>query len=114
MTFIFLHKITTNTFFPHFPPAILSFLSFYTWYFLSERLTGAPRRPGDNNNGACREGGRVTKLRPPAGIDRLRDDIREMIGFAPGVYWRTCLKFFAPAFIGVSSDCGLCSPAFIQ
>lgn len=41
------------------------------------------------------------------GIDRLRDDIREMIGFAPGVYWRTCLKFFAPAFIGVIIVYGL-------
>lgn len=41
------------------------------------------------------------------GIDRLRDDIREMIGFAPGIYWRTCLKFFAPAFIWVIIVYGL-------
>nr|XP_053626494.1 sodium-dependent dopamine transporter-like [Cherax quadricarinatus] len=41
------------------------------------------------------------------GIERLQEDIREMIGFAPGIYWRTCLKFFAPAFIGIIIVYGL-------
>ncbi|XP_069177322.1 sodium-dependent dopamine transporter [Procambarus clarkii] len=41
------------------------------------------------------------------GIERLQEDIREMIGFAPGIYWRTCLKFCAPAFIGIIIVYGL-------
>ncbi|XP_066977932.1 sodium-dependent dopamine transporter [Macrobrachium rosenbergii] len=43
------------------------------------------------------------------GIARLCDDIREMIGFAPGFYWRTCLQFFAPIFIGIIIIYGLCT-----
>ncbi|KAF2354520.1 Sodium:neurotransmitter symporter, partial [Trinorchestia longiramus] len=34
------------------------------------------------------------------GLDRLCSDVRQMIGFAPGLYWRLCLKFFAPLMIG--------------
>ncbi|XP_068234602.1 sodium-dependent dopamine transporter [Palaemon carinicauda] len=43
------------------------------------------------------------------GIARLCDDIREMIGFAPGFYWRTCLQYFAPIFIGIIIIYGLCN-----
>ncbi|XP_063596252.1 sodium-dependent dopamine transporter-like [Penaeus indicus] len=41
------------------------------------------------------------------GIGRLCNDIREMIGFAPGCYWRICLQFFAPIFIGTIIVYGL-------
>ncbi|CAH2001028.1 unnamed protein product, partial [Acanthoscelides obtectus] len=33
------------------------------------------------------------------GTQRFCDDIRDMIGFAPGYYWRFCWKFAAPAFL---------------
>ncbi|CAG7711382.1 unnamed protein product [Allacma fusca] len=33
------------------------------------------------------------------GIDRFSSDIREMMGFYPGIYWRVCWKFVAPIFI---------------
>ncbi|CAB3379347.1 Hypothetical predicted protein [Cloeon dipterum] len=33
------------------------------------------------------------------GCDRFCDDIKEMIGFSPGLYWRICWMFLAPAFL---------------
>ncbi|CAL4064340.1 unnamed protein product, partial [Meganyctiphanes norvegica] len=33
------------------------------------------------------------------GIERLCQDIREMIGFSPGAYWKNAVKYFAPGFI---------------
>ncbi|XP_033226125.1 sodium-dependent dopamine transporter-like [Belonocnema kinseyi] len=33
------------------------------------------------------------------GTERFCDDIKDMIGFAPGIYWRVCWKFVAPIFI---------------
>lgn len=33
------------------------------------------------------------------GIDRFCDDIKDMIGFAPGLYWRVCWRFAAPVFL---------------
>ncbi|XP_043197339.1 sodium-dependent dopamine transporter-like isoform X1 [Amphibalanus amphitrite] len=33
------------------------------------------------------------------GVDRLVNDINEMIGFRPGLYWRLCWKFIGPIFI---------------
>ncbi|KAH0561712.1 sodium-dependent dopamine transporter [Cotesia glomerata] len=33
------------------------------------------------------------------GTDRFCADIKDMIGFAPGLYWRVCWKFVAPIFI---------------
>ncbi|XP_024940395.1 sodium-dependent dopamine transporter isoform X3 [Cephus cinctus] len=33
------------------------------------------------------------------GADRFCADIKDMIGFSPGVYWRVCWKFVAPIFI---------------
>ncbi|KAJ1521895.1 hypothetical protein ONE63_002232 [Megalurothrips usitatus] len=33
------------------------------------------------------------------GIDRFCDDIKDMIGFAPGLYWRVCWRFAAPLFL---------------
>lgn len=33
------------------------------------------------------------------GTQRFCDDIRDMIGFAPGVYWRFCWRFAAPLFL---------------
>ncbi|KAJ9586475.1 hypothetical protein L9F63_019875, partial [Diploptera punctata] len=33
------------------------------------------------------------------GTQRFCDDIRDMIGFAPGIYWRVCWRFVAPAFL---------------
>ncbi|KAB7493664.1 hypothetical protein Anas_10641, partial [Armadillidium nasatum] len=34
------------------------------------------------------------------GIPRLFEDVKEMIGFSPGIYWRTSIKYFGPFFIG--------------
>ncbi|GLG98416.1 Sodium-dependent dopamine transporter [Gryllus bimaculatus] len=33
------------------------------------------------------------------GTQRFCDDIKDMIGFSPGVYWRVCWRFVAPAFL---------------
>ena len=33
------------------------------------------------------------------GTNRFCEDIRDMIGFAPGIYWRVCWKFVAPIFL---------------
>ncbi|CAH1187185.1 unnamed protein product [Phyllotreta striolata] len=33
------------------------------------------------------------------GTQRFCDDIKDMIGFAPGLYWRFCWKFAAPVFL---------------
>lgn len=33
------------------------------------------------------------------GTTRFCDDIRDMIGITPGIYWRVCWKFVAPIFI---------------
>ncbi|KAK0077863.1 hypothetical protein PV326_009741 [Microctonus aethiopoides] len=37
------------------------------------------------------------------GTDRFCADIKDMIGFSPGLYWRVCWKFIAPIFILVSN-----------
>lgn len=33
------------------------------------------------------------------GTNRFCEDIRDMIGFTPGIYWRVCWKFVAPLFL---------------
>ncbi|XP_055707840.1 sodium-dependent dopamine transporter isoform X1 [Phlebotomus papatasi] len=33
------------------------------------------------------------------GVQRFCDDIEDMIGFPPGLYWRVCWKFVAPIFL---------------
>ncbi|XP_052371322.1 sodium-dependent dopamine transporter [Oncorhynchus keta] len=33
------------------------------------------------------------------GVDRFSDDIEEMIGQRPGLYWRLCWKFVSPCFL---------------
>ncbi|XP_043793975.1 sodium-dependent dopamine transporter isoform X3 [Apis laboriosa] len=33
------------------------------------------------------------------GTDRFCADIKDMIGFSPGIYWRVCWKFVAPIFL---------------
>lgn len=33
------------------------------------------------------------------GTQRFCDDIKDMIGFAPGLYWRFCWRFAAPLFL---------------
>lgn len=33
------------------------------------------------------------------GTQRFCDDIKDMIGFAPGIYWRVCWRFAAPIFL---------------
>ncbi|XP_052861017.1 sodium-dependent dopamine transporter [Anopheles cruzii] len=33
------------------------------------------------------------------GTERFCNDIKDMIGFAPGIYWRVCWKFVAPLFL---------------
>ena len=36
------------------------------------------------------------------GVDRFADDIQDMMGFKPGIYWITCWKYIAPLFILVT------------
>ena len=36
------------------------------------------------------------------GLKRFSDDVEEMLGFRPGLYWRICWKFVSPTFIIVS------------
>lgn len=50
-----------------------------------------------------------------AGVDRFSNDIQQMMGFKPGLYWRLCWKFVSPAFLlvcgvwlGLSGARGLC------
>lgn len=38
------------------------------------------------------------------GVDRFSEDIQQMMGFKPGLYWRLCWKFVSPAFLLVSAD----------
>jgi len=38
------------------------------------------------------------------GVDRFSEDIQQMMGFKPGLYWRLCWKFVSPAFLLVSID----------
>lgn len=33
------------------------------------------------------------------GTNRFCEDIRDMIGFTPGIYWRVCWRFAAPIFL---------------
>ncbi|XP_063897702.1 sodium-dependent noradrenaline transporter [Helicoverpa armigera] len=33
------------------------------------------------------------------GLKRFSDDVEEMLGFRPGLYWRICWKFVSPTFI---------------
>ncbi|OXB76113.1 UNVERIFIED_CONTAM: hypothetical protein H355_000212 [Colinus virginianus] len=33
------------------------------------------------------------------GVDRFSEDIQQMMGFKPGLYWRLCWKFVSPAFL---------------
>ncbi|XP_078524472.1 sodium-dependent noradrenaline transporter [Lissotriton helveticus] len=33
------------------------------------------------------------------GVDRFSEDIEQMMGFKPGLYWRLCWKFVSPAFL---------------
>ncbi|CAF4858964.1 unnamed protein product [Pieris macdunnoughi] len=33
------------------------------------------------------------------GLKRFSDDVEEMLGFRPGLYWRICWKFVSPVFI---------------
>ncbi|CAH8527319.1 unnamed protein product [Heterobilharzia americana] len=33
------------------------------------------------------------------GVDRFRQNIKQMLGFEPGIFWKICWKFIAPIFI---------------
>ena len=33
------------------------------------------------------------------GLDRLCGDIKAMLGFAPGIFWRICWKYISPFFL---------------
>ncbi|XP_074641152.1 sodium-dependent dopamine transporter-like [Tubulanus polymorphus] len=41
------------------------------------------------------------------GVDRFGDDIKEMIGFRPGIYWRVCWRYFGPIFLAFIMIFGL-------
>lgn len=36
------------------------------------------------------------------GIQRFCNDIKSMLGFSPGIYWRVCWVAISPAFLAVS------------
>lgn len=33
------------------------------------------------------------------GVERFSDDIKSMLGFRPGIFWRICWKFLSPAIL---------------
>lgn len=35
------------------------------------------------------------------GVDNFSDDIKQMLGARPGIYWRFCWKYISPAFLFV-------------
>lgn len=41
----------------------------------------------------------INKILLNIGTKRFCDDIRDMVGFTPGIYWRFCWKFAAPVFL---------------
>lgn len=41
----------------------------------------------------------VTLVVLTPGVDRFSDDIQQMMGFRPGLYWRLCWKFVSPLFL---------------
>nr|BAP05693.1 dopamine transporter [Dugesia japonica] len=41
------------------------------------------------------------------GVDKFRENIKEMIGSEPNLYWKICWKFIAPIFIGFNIVFGL-------
>ena len=45
------------------------------------------------------EKGLNSKMVSISGVDRFSDDIEEMIGQRPGLYWRLCWKFVSPCFL---------------
>jgi hypothetical protein len=49
---------------------------------------------------SCISGLPVTRLpHVLTGVDRFSNDIQQMMGFKPGLYWRLCWKFVSPAFL---------------
>lgn len=43
------------------------------------------------------------RLHPPAGIQRFSHDVKAMLGFAPGLFWKVCWAAISPALLAVSS-----------
>ncbi|CAH8558884.1 unnamed protein product [Schistosoma rodhaini] len=41
------------------------------------------------------------------GVDRFRQNIKQMLGFQPGIFWKICWKFIAPLFILFNITYGL-------
>ncbi|CAH8495732.1 unnamed protein product [Schistosoma turkestanicum] len=41
------------------------------------------------------------------GVDRFRQNIKQMLGFQPGIFWKICWKFIAPIFILFNITYGL-------
>ena len=35
------------------------------------------------------------------GLEQFCNDVEEMLGFRPGIYWRFCWKFVSPLFLFV-------------
>lgn len=50
----------------------------------------------------CHVGATVSVSSACPGVDRFSNDIQQMMGFKPGLYWRLCWKFVSPAFLLVS------------
>ena len=42
--------------------------------------------------------------RSASGADKVSEQIKEMLGFRPGIFWRTCWAFISPMFLFVSSE----------
>lgn len=77
---------------------------------LSLESTGAD--PGvSKDQGAhlgLREGAILTSLLGPPGVRQFSDDIKQMIGQRPSLYWRLCWKFVSPCFLLVRAEGRAC------
>lgn len=89
---------------------------------LSALSLGADPQGGSRREWAAPGSVRAAVTGPPcvcAGVDRFSNDIQQMMGFKPGLYWRLCWKFVSPAFLlvcsvwwehpGVRAEVGICA-----
>lgn len=63
---------------------------------------GSPRGAVSKDQGLClglRESAVLTALLGSPGVRQFSDDIKQMTGQRPSLYWRLCWKFVSPCFL---------------